>query len=294
MINLQIEDCIECLRNFCIFKEDFEVYKSDKIEINLNLKKFYEANIVMENEEIIDLCCKTIKQSMIKEWYTTRRLRISSSINVHHVKVRNTKSIDSLVHNMLFPRSINCEATNYGKHNERHALQQYEKVHNCRVITVGVIVSRIEPWLCTSIDGVVIQDGCIKKLVEFKCPISCQKKAIVDFESELCNVHYLEFVNGNIELKKKHSYYTQIQVQMYVTGMTMCDIFVYSPVGNGSCTVRVDRDENFIKNAILKSEEFYFNHYLPHLYVMINQYNENNNKQILPKRTFTGKNIINL
>ncbi|XP_063624766.1 uncharacterized protein LOC134796508 [Cydia splendana] len=291
------QDCIECFNNFCIFKEEFVVYKSDKIEINQNLKEFYEANIVMEDEKIIDLCCKTIEQSKCKEWYTARRLRISSSINVHHIKVRKTKSIDSLVQNMLFPKLIDCEATNYGKRNESHALEQYQKVYNCRVITVGVIVSKIQPWLCTSIDGVVIHHGCITKLVEFKCPISCQKKAIVDFVSKLCNVQYLEFVNGNIELKKKHSYYTQIQTQMYLTGMTICDLFVYSPVENGSCTVRVDRDEHFIKDAILKSEEFYFNHYLPRLYVSIGNEelnDKNNNNQILPKRSFTGKNIINL
>lgn len=45
---------------------------------------------------------------------------------------------------------------------------------------------------------------------------------------------------------------------MYMTGTTMCDLFIYSPIG--SCTVRVDRDENFIKTVILKTEDFYFKH----------------------------------
>lgn len=223
--NLNIEDCIEYLINFCIFKEEFEVYKSDEIEIDQNFKEFYEANITMEDDKIIDLCCKTIEQSKCKEWYAARRLRISSSMNVHLIKVRKSKSIESLVHNMLFPKSIDCDATNCGKRNECHALQQYQKFANCRVITVGVIVSKEQPWLCTSIDGVVIHDGCIIKLVEFKCPISCQENVVVDFVSKLINVLYLEFVNDNIELEKKHSYYTQIQIQMYVTGMRSFCLF---------------------------------------------------------------------
>lgn len=111
----------------------------------------------------------------------------------------------------------------------------------------------------------------------------------------MCNVKYLEFVNDRLELKTQKPYYTQIQVQMYVTGMTVCDLFVYSPVKHGSCTVRVHRDEAFIKHVILVSERFYFEHYLKSLYLESTCENDsNNNKTEQPKRNFTGKNIINV
>lgn len=68
---------------------------------------------------------------------------------------------------MLFPKSISCVTTIYSERNETCVLQQYQKVHNCRVMTVGIIVSNTQPWLCTSINGVVLHHECITKLVEF-------------------------------------------------------------------------------------------------------------------------------
>lgn len=135
-----------------------------------------------------------------------------------------------------------------------------------------------------------MQDECVKMLVEVKCPISCKNQPIVDFDKKISNVQYLELVNDEPELKKSKPYYTQIQVQMCMTGTTMCDLFIYSP--SGSCIVRVDRDEDFIKTVILKCEEFYFKYYLPLLYsTRINQTLSENDKQL--KSTFTGKNIVN-
>lgn len=67
----------------------------------------------------------------------------------------------------------------------------YEKLYECEVKKVGVLISSSQPWLCGSFDGVVVEDGCITKLVEFKCPISCKDDAVVDFENEVCNVKYL-------------------------------------------------------------------------------------------------------
>lgn len=61
-------------------------------------------------------------------------------------------------------------------------------------------------------------------------------------------------------------YYTQCQVQMYSAGLSTCDLFIWSPVENGSICVQVNRDDSFLKNVILICEEFYFFHYLPALY----------------------------
>ncbi|XP_063548933.1 uncharacterized protein LOC134756064 [Cydia strobilella] len=285
-INIQREDCVTCLENFNIFRKEFEVYKSDSsLVIEKTLKNFYETNVVLEDKDIFKLCSDTIEQSMCEEWYSARKLRISSSTNVHNIKVRKTKTVERLAQQILFPNPIDCSATQYGKNNEKYALEEYQILTTCRVIRLGVIVSKDQPWLCTSVDGVVVCDECVRMLVEVKCPISCKNQPIVDFDIKKCNVQYLEFVNDEPELKRSKLYYTQIQVQMYVTGMTICDLFIYSP--KGSCIVRVDRDEDFIKAAILKSEEFYFAYYLPLLYSTRTSQSEKN------QRSFTGKNIIN-
>lgn len=129
-----------------------------------------------------------------------------------------------------------------------------------------MLISKFQPWLCASLDGVVTDDGYISKIVEFKCPSTCEKKPVINITDKSINVKYLQFIDNKLELKKSNVYYTKVQVQMYVSGMSVCDFFVFSPIENGSCLIEVHRDEDFLKTVILKSEKFYFEHYLPALY----------------------------
>ena len=193
---------------------------------------------------------------------------------------------------MLFYKDIKTPAIKYGNKNETCAKKLYEKLSNCEIKNVGVLVSFKQPWLCASLDGVVIQDGCVIKIVEIKCPITCEKVKIVDIEKNVCNVSYLIFLNRNIVLKESHMYYTQVQVQMYISGTTVCDFLVYSPVQDGSCIVQVTRDEKFIKSVILQSEQFYFKNYLPALFKQIKK--EESDINNVPKRVFTGDDISNV
>lgn len=97
-----------------------------------------------------------------------------------------------------------------------------------------------------------------------------QKKKIVDYKNGICNVPYLEFKGNAVTLKKNHMYYTQCQVAMYVTGLILCDLFIYTPFQNGSCCITIDRDNEFLNKVIPKCEKFYFDYVLPAL-VLKNQ-----------------------
>lgn len=288
---IEQEDCSACLIFFNIIRSEFELYHSD-YTLEENLKVYYEKHVVVTEEDIIHICSNTIKQSACQNWYAIRHVRITASKNIHSIKTRATKTIQSLVSSILNPKKVDCAATRYGLCNEQKAILLYEKLNFCQVKKVGAIISKDQPWLCASIDGVVVEDGCVTKIVEVKCPISCEKKPVVNFDNHLCNVVYLEFRNNFIEVKKSHPYYTQVQTQMYVTGMTMCDFFVYSPIKNASVIVQVNRDEQFIQEIILKSEWFYFKHYLPALYT--EYMHNNNNCNDFQERSFTGKDILNL
>lgn len=52
---------------------------------------------------------------------------------------------------------------------------------------------------------------------------------------------------------------------MYVCGLTICDLFIFSPLTGGSCCIEVHRNENFLLTTVLKCEFFYFEHFLPAL-----------------------------
>lgn len=71
------------------------------------------------------------------------------------------------------------------------------------------------------------------------------------------------------------------QVQMYVSGMSNCDLFVYSLTG--SIIVPVYIDEKFLEEVIPLCENFYFNYYLIAL-----------EEECSRKESLLGQNEINL
>lgn len=51
----------------------------------------------------------------------------------------------------------------YGISNESNAKQLYQNMYNVEVKQVGLIISHLQPWMCASLDGVVVQNGIIIK-----------------------------------------------------------------------------------------------------------------------------------
>ncbi|OXU16251.1 hypothetical protein TSAR_010168 [Trichomalopsis sarcophagae] len=291
---LQKEECTKYLNIIFAFCEKKEVYAKNQI-VTKDAYDYYQENIAMSRKNIIKLCSDTIDQANNEKWFDARSLRVSASKNVHEIKVRKTKTVESLVSQMLFPKTVKTAALSYGKENEVNAAKKYEKVYGVKVTKIGVLVSEKQPWLCASLDGIVIENGNIVKAVEFKCPSSCEKIPVVDFNQKKCNVNYLKFNEENVILKESAIYYTQCQVQLYVTGLNECDLFIYSPVQNGCVCIPVQRNDKFLKKVIEKCEDFYFKDYLPELY------KKNKKHEVLCKAklkakgaVFTGLDITNI
>lgn len=169
---------------------------------------------------------------------------------------------------------------------EKIAKKYYEDCYNVKIVEFGVIVKFDQPWLCTSLDGAVVQNNQVVRLLEIKCPFSCSDKNIVDVENKKCNVPYLVYEDGVVTLRKSNKIYTQTQVQMYITGQKECDLLVYIPKKYGSRVIRILRNEDFLKPVISQCEIFYFNNSLP---MIVKTLNDTKNKQ----RTFDEKDIIN-
>ncbi|KAK0169353.1 hypothetical protein PV328_012167 [Microctonus aethiopoides] len=112
-----------------ISKLNYEIYK-DKIILRKELCDFYEKYVVLTEEKIICLCCDTIEQSTCSDWFTARVLRISASSKAHRIKSRVTKTIESLVSDMLFPKNVDTASTQYGIKKESIARKEYEKRFN--------------------------------------------------------------------------------------------------------------------------------------------------------------------
>ncbi|KAK0157013.1 hypothetical protein PV328_012010, partial [Microctonus aethiopoides] len=112
-LNIKKADCEECIKSILLFCDSYEIYKA-KIILRKELCDFYEKYVVLTEEKIICLCCDTIEQSTCGDWFTARVLRISASSKAHRIKSRVTKTIESLVSDMLFPKKVDTASTQYG------------------------------------------------------------------------------------------------------------------------------------------------------------------------------------
>lgn len=289
---LEKENCAVCLNTFFILCLNTIMYMKPQL-VQQAVKDFYCTSVVLLKKDIIELCCDTLKQSKCSKWFQARSLRLSASKQVHSIKTRSKKTIEALVSEMLDSKKVDTPALRYGIKHESDAMLEYENMFNVKVHKVGLLVSEKQPWLCASLDGVVTQNGCIQKIVEFKCPFSCEKLPVVDLKNNKCNVKYLVLEGNEVHLRASNVYYTQCQTQMYVSGVQKCDLFVYTPVENGCCCVTVQRNEKFLSVLILKCEDFYFQHYLPKL--LEKSINRNQVDTVeKPKRCFNGSDISNI
>lgn len=241
--------------------------KKEKLTFNFNFDNkvhttFYENNISITNIQFSHIFESTLQQSKTTIWFGERSLRLTAS-KAHLVKIR-LKNFEKLVDNLIIQTPMYGKGltnVNYGTKNEKMALQKYVDLYKHKVIDCGLVIHTLTPWLCASPDGIVVSNKISSKVLEIKCPISCQNKPIID-ETGVLNLSYLiRDSNNKIVLKKSHIYFTQCQILMYCCGLNYCDLFIYSENFN-SLLIEVSRDDLFLKNIVQKLGDFYFKYYL--------------------------------
>lgn len=90
----------------------------------------------------------------------------------------------------------------FGNKFEKIALETYKQLYKYDVQECGLVIHNFNTWLCASPDGIVMSKGKPFKILEIKCPISCQNQPIVSDTGEI-NLNYLiKDSNGVICLKK--------------------------------------------------------------------------------------------
>ena len=94
----------------------------------------------------------------------------------------------------------------------------------------GMIIDKELPYLSASPNMEGSSKCCGDFVVEIKCPYS-----ICETTPTAKSVNYLDEVNtpnaSSLKLKHSHSYYTQIQGQLALTGKTFAWFFAYSHHG---------------------------------------------------------------
>ena len=132
--------------------------------------------------------------------------------------------------------------------------------------SAGFIVHPEKVWLGASPDAWVIDPstGASRNgMAEFKCPFT---KAKVSPEEACKDIDfYCTMVNGNLHLNRDHSYYHQVQLQLYVAAHLShwCDFCIYT-----TCGVAVERifpDSGWQQTVLPQLDKYFFEHMLPEL-----------------------------
>ena len=215
-------------------------------------KKFFLDYIHVCDSQQCNLEKETKGQSTSVAWRDARRLRITGS-SAKKVSVRATTTAENFLREQLYPSFRGNYATEHGRTSEPKTLQALKEM-GFVISPKGTVVS-VE--LSASPDGVTACGA----IVEVKCPILQDKD--VDFENtRLCDI---SFVEGKPELQCKgpRSYYMQVQVTMFCTGLRKCVFFVWTE--HRHLLVDVVYDENYVHDVVHRLKCFYFASMLPRL-----------------------------
>lgn len=155
----------------------------------------------------------------------------------------------------FWTKDVKTKAMHHGIMYEPVARQVYKEQTHQLVIECGLIVSKSEPWLAYSPDGIVMTRRDQNKLLEIKCPHDLVDTSI---QSILNKCKYLQLVESKLQMKKKHMYYAQIQFGMCLLNLTTCDFVIYSNHSNTIEIVSVSFDEVYANKLMLMLKKNYF------------------------------------
>lgn len=217
------------------------------------------------------------------KWFTWRKNRITASVahRIAHSRFANGKSETPPTSYLAAvtgeSRRVQTRAMSWGIDNEERAVHRYQKWKSAslrRAVSVqecGLFIDTQRQWLAASPDGIVKDGQTGQWLLEVKCPHKHRDRRVEDACREDRNF-CLEILDQDGEasqqaptyrLKTSHSYYTQIQCQLAVTGLQRADLVVYTL--KELAVVPVTFDPDMWEETVSKLEFFYTKAVLPHL-----------------------------
>ena len=223
--------------------------------LSLPLSKQWVRNLIALPVEEIDAVEKRTRgQAHSREWAEQRKLRLTASSAGRICRVK-TADQSNLAQHLYEQPPLKTAAVMWGKKNEAKALAAYSSKTGMAVEKAGLFISKCEPYLAASPDGV-----CLDRIVEVKCPF---KKGVRESGSVLTSGYppLCTDENGEASLRTNHPYYYQVQLQMFCAQQAMCDFVVYT--AKDMCIVTVLRDDVFINEMVTKLHTFYEEYYAP-------------------------------
>ncbi|XP_030599619.1 uncharacterized protein LOC115790089 [Archocentrus centrarchus] len=226
------------------------------------------------------------------DWFAWRKNRITASVahSIAHSRFVNGKSKTPPSSYLAAvtgegPR-VQTRAMSWGVHKEAEVVRRYQKLKTLalgRQVSVqdcGLFIDPQRPWLAASPDGIVTdrRTGRWLLCLEVKCPYKHRHRLVEDACREdpaFClQIHEEDGQEPGgapvYRLKTSHSYYTQIQCQLAVTGLQQADLVVFTL--KETAVVRVTFDPELWEQTVSKLEVFYRDAVLPHVRQKVQQH----------------------
>ena len=196
--------------------------------------RFYKNEVEVSEQTAKDIFCQTLSQSKSPRWFKERKLRISSTKARGIWKAKKDETRRKYFN--YNSHHINHKNLRYGIELEDEAFNEYIKITGNEVLKSGLVVRCDQPFLCGSPDGLIFSPTSSSPklwLLEIKCPSSMENEEEIQMD-------YIE--NG--KLKESHTYYSQIQLNMYCCDIDFCHLFLYSRKDHK--IIEVHRNQDFI------------------------------------------------
>lgn len=222
-------------------------------------------------------------QSTNETWFSWRKNRITASVADRITRCRfvNNKAQTppaSLVAAVTGEtKRVQTRAMSWGVEKEAEVVRQYQRLKTSLdrpvlVLGCGLFIDPQRPWLAASPDGIVTdrRTGQWLLVLEVKCPFKHRHRRVEDAcrdDPAFC----LEIQEDGrkpggapvYRLKRSHSYFTQIQCQLAVTGLQQADLAVFTL--KETAIVPVTFDPVLWEETVSKLEVFYRDAVLPRL-----------------------------
>ncbi|KAH7979327.1 hypothetical protein HPB49_009068 [Dermacentor silvarum] len=194
-------------------------------------KKKLSEQMPLSDVERASVCERTIGQNENAEWMKERTGRLTAS-NFH--RIIHCVKPEGLVKDILYPRKQGPlkqgDPRLYGLENEDLAGNAYKTVmllydKDIQLVKTGLHVDVTHSFVAASPDRIV-KDGSDVGLLEVKCPASKAGQAVLDacMDKTFC----AEVVDGEVRLKRTHTYFYQVQGQLGVTQKPWCDFVIWT------------------------------------------------------------------
>ena len=209
-----------------------------------------KKQLFITEEEVESIERGTCEQSNCQLWFDHRAPRITASKCKRALVRKGTSPKKALSEILQYKSQVSTDLMKDGIESEPAIIEKYSKETNVKVQKSGLFISKTHPFLAASPDGLIGDD----KLVEVKKIHPKDTEGLLEalVRRRICKKNG----KGQLILNPTHSYYYQVQQQLFCSGRQVED-FVASD-GDSMYIDTVKYDEAFWEKNLPRLQDFFY------------------------------------